>query len=176
MRGLGGEGVGEAMDARLSDLKPRAVEITARYEQPQAAMLPLLHLVQERCGFIPPEGEQWVSDTLGVAIAHVHEVVTFYTMFRTRPIGRCHLQVCTNLPCVLRGAEPILAYLKERLGIDVGQTTPDGAFTLSSVECLCACEIAPMCQVNDRYVGPLDRAAVDRLLEEGAAAPTAGPR
>lgn len=154
------------MPSELQTLEQPASQIIARYDQKKAAMLPLLHLVQERFGYIPPEGEQWVSDKLEVAISHVREVVSFYTMFRTQPIGKCHIQLCTNLPCVLRGAEQALAYLKERLGVDVGQTTPDGKFTLSSVECLCACEIAPMCQVNDRYVGPLDRAAIDRLLEE----------
>ena len=149
-----------------ASLEPAAAEILARYDQKKAAMLPLLHLVQEKIGYIPPEGEQWVGEKTGVAVVHVHEVVTFYTMYRTKPIGRCHIQVCTNLPCVLRGAESIVSYLKERLGIDVGQTTPDGKFTLSSVECLCACEVAPMAQVNDRYVGSLDRAAVDTLLTE----------
>ena len=150
----------------LTPLKSRAAEIVARYDQKQAAMLPLLHLVQEHFGYIPPEGEQWVGEQVGVAIAHVREVVSFYTMLRTKAIGKCHLQVCTNLPCILRGAEQALAYFKERLGIDVGQTTEDGRFTLSSVECLCACEIAPMAQVNDRYVGPLDRQTIDRILEE----------
>ncbi len=154
------------MPSELQTLEQPASQIIARYDQKKAAMLPLLHLLQERFGYIPPEGEQWVSDKLEVAISHVREVVSFYTMFRTQPIGKCHIQVCTNLPCVLRGAEQALAYLKERLGVDVGQTTPDDKFTLSSVECLCACEIAPMCQVNDRYVGPLDRAVIDRLLEE----------
>lgn len=148
-------------------LEPAAAEILARYDQKKAAMLPLLHLVQETVGYIPSEAERWVGEQTGVAVSHVHEVVTFYTMYRTAPIGRCHLQVCTNLPCVLRGAESVVAYLKERLGIDLGQTTPDGKFTLSSVECLCACEVAPMAQVNDRYVGPLDRQAIDALLEEG---------
>ncbi|MBI4313311.1 MAG: NAD(P)H-dependent oxidoreductase subunit E [Candidatus Omnitrophica bacterium] len=143
-----------------------AAEIMARYDQKKAATLPLLHLVQEKIGYIPPEGEQWVSEKVGVAIVHIREVVSFYTMFRTKAIGKHHIQVCTNLPCVLRGAEQVMAYLKERLGIDAGQTTPDGKFTLSSVECLCACEIAPMCQVNDRYIGPLDRAAVDKLLQD----------
>lgn len=152
--------------ADFAALEQPAKEILARYDQKPAAMLPLLHLVQEQFGLISPEAESWVGEQTGVAVSHVHEVVTFYSMFRTQGIGRCHLQVCTNLPCVLRGAESVLAYLKERLGIDVGQTTPDGQFTLSSVECLCACEIAPMAQVNDRYVGPLDRAAVDRLLAE----------
>jgi len=148
------------------ELEPAAAEIIARYDRTSAAMMPLLSLVQEQVGYIPPQGEQWVSDRLGIPVAHVREVVSFYTMYRTKPIGRHHIQVCTNLPCVLRGAERVVADFKERLGIDVGQTTPDGRFTLSSVECLCACEIAPMCQVNDRYAGPLDRAAVDRLLEE----------
>lgn len=152
------------MPSALQGLEQPAAEIIARYDHKQAAMLPLLHLVQERFGLIPPEAEQWVSDKVGVAISHVHEVVTFYTMYRTKAIGKHHIQVCTNLPCLLRGAEQVMATFKERLGIDEGQTTPDGEFTLSSVECLCACEIAPMCQVNDRYVGPLDRAAVDKLL------------
>ncbi|OGX38416.1 MAG: hypothetical protein A3C53_04680 [Omnitrophica WOR_2 bacterium RIFCSPHIGHO2_02_FULL_68_15] len=155
------------MSADVRALEPQAKEILARYDQKKAAMLPLLHLVQERFGLISPEAERWVGEQTGVAVSHVHEVVTFYTMYRTKAIGRCHIQVCTNLPCVLRGAESALAYLKERLGIDVGETTPDGQFTLSSVECLCACEIAPMAQVNDRYVGPLDRSAIDRVLEEG---------
>ena len=146
-------------------LEKTAAEIIARYDQKQAAMLPLLHLIQEQVGRIPPEGEYWVSEKLGVALAHVREVVTFYTMFRTKPVGRCHLQVCTNLPCVLRGAEQVVAYLKERLGIDVGETTPDGKFTLSTVECLCACEIAPVAQVNDDYVA-LDRETIDRILDE----------
>lgn len=149
-----------------SSLEQPAAQILAKYDQKKAAMLPLLHLVQQTAGYIPPEGEQWVGEKTGVAVSHVHEVVTFYTMYRTKPIGRCHVQVCTNLPCVLRGAESIVAYLKERLGINVGETTPDGKFTLSSVECLCACEVAPMAQINDTYVGSLDRAAVDKILAE----------
>ncbi len=147
-------------------LDPKAKEIIGRYDQKKAAMLPLLHLVQEETGHISEEGEKWVSKKLGIAIAHVREVVSFYTLLRTKKVGKCHIQVCTNLPCLLRGSEEVMAYLKERLGIKEGETTPDGNFTLSSVECLCNCEAAPMCQVNDRYVGPLDRAAIDRLIKE----------
>ena len=160
------------MSSRIEALDGEAEEIIARYDQRKAAMLPLLHLVQERFGFIPPEGEEWVSRKLGVALSRVHEVVTFYTMLRTKPIGQRHIQVCTNLPCILRGADQVLAYFKERLGIDVGQTTPDGKFTLSSVECLCACEVAPVAQVNDDHVGPLDRRVVDGILD-GKSSPVA---
>ena len=127
-------------------------------------MLPVLRLIQEQQGFISSEAEEWVAQLLGVAPAHVHEVVTFYTLFHRKPIGRYHLQVCSNLSCMLRGSEQCLAVLSERLGIQPGQTTPDGRFTLSTVECLCACEIAPMLQLNDHYIGPLTPQLLDELV------------
>lgn len=148
----------------LSELDSKAAEIIARYEEKQAAMLPLLWLVQENFGYIPPEGEAWVSEKLGVAISHVREVVSFYTLFHTQPIGKHHIQVCTSLPCLLKGAQGVVAQLKERLGIGVGETTPDGLATLSTVECLCACEVAPMAQINERYVGPLDSARLEEVF------------
>ena len=127
-------------------------------------MLPILRLVQERFGAVSLEAEEWVAGLLEVSAAHVHEVVTFYTLFHREPIGRFHLQVCSNVSCWLRGSEQCLKQLSERLGIHPGQTTPDGKFTLSTVECLCACEMAPMLQLNDAYVGPLTPALLDRLV------------
>lgn len=154
----------------FKSLDSQAKVIIGRYEEPRAAMLPLLWLVQERAGFIPPEGEAWVSQKLGVAISHVREVVSFYTMFRTKPAGKHHLQLCMSLPCLLKGSGGVLAQLTERLGIGAGETTLDGKVTLSTVECLCACESAPMAQVNERYVGPLDAKSLPEvfrhLLEE----------
>ncbi len=151
-------------------LDTRAQEVIARYEYPQAAMLPLLWLVQETFGHIPPEGEIWVSERIGVAVVHVREVVSFYTLFHTRPVGKQHIQLCMSLPCLLKGSAGVLAQMKERFGIGVGETTPDGQVTLSTVECLCAYEIAPMAQVNDRYVGPLTPPVLDRLVSDTAAA------
>jgi NADH-quinone oxidoreductase subunit E len=109
--------------------------------------------------------ETYVARLFDLTPAHVHEVVTFYTLFFRKPVGRHVVSVCHNLSCSLRGAEDAIAYLQERLGIEPGETTPDGRVTLLRVECLCACELAPMMQVDDAYVGPLDRAVIDRVLE-----------
>ena len=150
----------------LESLRKDTEAIIARYEQKRAAMLPVLRLVQERCGAITPEAQEWVGNLLGVAPSHVHEVVTFYSLFHQQPVGQFHIQLCHNVACALRGSEGCLAQFTERLGIQPGQTTPDGAFTLSTVECLCACEIAPMLQLNDTYIGPLTKASIDRMLAE----------
>jgi NADH-quinone oxidoreductase E subunit len=139
--------------------------LQALYPDPQAALLPVLRMAQETFGHIAPEAELYVAELFGLSPAHVHEVVTFYTLFFRRPVGRHVLSVCHNLSCSLRGAEDVVAYLEERLGVEAGETTPDGRVTLLRVECLCACEAAPMMQVDEEYVGPLDRAAVDRVLE-----------
>ncbi len=147
-------------------LEHKAAEIIARYEEKRAAMLPLLWLVQENIGYIPPEGEAWVGEKLGVAIVHVREVVSFYTLYRTKPIGKQHVQVCTSLPCLLKGAGQVLTQMKERFGIGPGQTTPDGKVALSTVECLCACEAAPVAQINDQYVGPLIPATLESVFQQ----------
>jgi NADH-quinone oxidoreductase subunit F len=140
----------------LTQLDARASEIIRRYDQQKAAMLPLLWLVQQNFGFVSSEAEFWVARQLGVAVSHVREVVSFYTMFRTKPAGRRELRVCTSLPCRLLGAEGVVTHLKDRLGIDLGETTADGDLTVTEVECLCACEIAPMGQLDEQFVGPLN--------------------
>ncbi len=142
----------------------QADQIIARYEEKRAAMLPLLWLIQEKFDFISSEGEEWVGKKLGVAISHVREVVSFYTLFHTEPVGKHQIHVCTSLPCLLKGAKGVLAQLEERLGIGVGETTPDGKVTLSTVECLCACEVAPVAQINERYVGPLTHERLEAVL------------
>ncbi len=148
----------------LKSLDQKATEILAKYEEKRAATLPLLWLVQETFGRITPEGEQWVADLTGQHVVHVREVVSFYTLFHTGPVGKQHIQVCVSTPCMLRGAKGVLAQLQERFGIGAGQTTPDGKVTLSTVECLCACEAAPCAQVNDHYVGPLSGVTLQNLL------------
>jgi NADH-quinone oxidoreductase subunit E len=148
-------------EAQVAEIR----RLQALYPDRQAALLPALRLAQEAFGYVSPEAEVAVAALFEISPAHVHEVVTFYTLFFQRPVGRHVISVCHNLTCTLRGAEDVVAYLEERLGIAAGETTPDGRVTLSRVECLCACEAAPMMQVDEAYVGPLDRAAVDRALE-----------
>jgi len=151
----------------LSDLEPKAKEILQRYDQPRAATLPLLWLVQESFGHVSPEAERWVGGLVGTTVSHVREVVSFYSMYRTAPAGRRELRVCTSLPCLLRGANEVLHRIEERLSIRPGETTPDGELTLTEVECLCACEIAPMAQLDEQFVGPLDaldKGTLDSLL------------
>jgi NADH-quinone oxidoreductase subunit E len=135
------------------------------YPERRGALLPVLHLAQDTFGHISLEVEEYVAGLFDLTPAHVHEVVTFYTMFFREPKGRHVVSVCHNLSCHLMGAKTIIDHLKQRLGIETGETTPDGRVTLQSVECLCACEQAPMMQVDDRYEGLLTSEKVDRILE-----------
>ncbi len=155
----------------LTDLEPRAEEILQLYEQPRAAMLPLLWLVQADQGYISQEAEAWVGRILGVSRSHVYEAVSFYNMFHTKPVGRRELRVCTSLPCLLRGADALLDRIKESLKIGPGETTPDGEVTLTEVECLCACEMSPMAQLDERFVGPLEGGSVDLIIQDALTEP-----
>ena len=135
------------------------------YPDKRGALLPVLHMAQDTFGYVSLEAETYVASLFDLSPAHVHEVVTFYTMFFQRPKGRHVVAVCHNLSCHLAGAPRILEHLKQRLGIDVGETTDDGRITLQAVECLCACEAAPMMQVDDHYQLNLTPDRVDRILE-----------
>ena len=136
------------------------------YPDRRGALLPVLHMAQETFGHISLEVEAYVGELFGLSAAHVHEVVTFYTLFFQRPKGRHIVAVCHNLSCHLAGAPDLLAHVAARLGIAPGETTEDGRITLQAVECLCACEAAPMAQVDDRYELHLTREKMDRILEE----------
>jgi NADH-quinone oxidoreductase subunit E len=139
--------------------------LQALYPHRRGALLPVLHLAQETFGHISLEVEEYVAGLFDLPPAHVHEVVTFYTLFFRQPRGRHVLSVCHNLSCHLLGAKTVIDHLVQRLGIEVGETTADGRVTLLTVECLCACETAPMMQVDDRYEGHLTPEKVDRILE-----------
>lgn len=146
-------------------LKKRIEGVLAHYPNKQAGLLPVLRLVQSEKGFISAEDERIVAVLLGLRPIKVREVVTFYTLFARKPLGQFHIQVCSNLSCSLAGGEKILEHLKARLGIRVGQTTPDGKYTLTEVECLGACEQAPCMMVNFDYYGNLDPEKIDRILD-----------
>lgn len=136
-----------------------------RYPDRRSAIMPALLIAQEAHGHLPGPVLEEVADILGVERIWVYELATFYTLFHTEPVGMFHLQLCDNVSCMLCGAEDLLKHLEAMLGITKGDTTPDGLFTLSTVECLGACEMAPVMQVGDDYHGKLDAARVDALLE-----------
>jgi NADH-quinone oxidoreductase subunit E len=138
----------------------------ARYPDSQAAMLPVLWAVQREKGWISPEAMVWVGDRLGCSASAVQAVVRFYTMFDEAPVGRWKLQVCRTLSCELMGARAIVDRIRDRLGIEPGQTTPDGEFTLQEVECLASCGTAPMMQCNFKFYENLTPERIDALLDE----------
>ncbi|MFN3420272.1 MAG: NADH-quinone oxidoreductase subunit NuoE [Armatimonadota bacterium] len=130
------------------ELQKEAENIIAQYPQRKAAIMPLLWLVQEKFGYIPHDAIVEIAELTGTTPVHVEAVVKFYEMFHEHPVGKCQLMLCTNVSCLLRGADKTLQKLKEVLGIDVGGTTSDGLFTLEEVECLAACDKAPVLLVN----------------------------
>jgi NADH-quinone oxidoreductase subunit E len=142
----------------------RFEETVNRYPKKEAAILPVLYLAQQEFGYLGSEAIEYVARLMGQSPARVHGVVSFYTMLKTKPIGRHHIQVCRTLPCALRGAEQLTGFIKKMLGIEVGQTTADGRFTLSEVECLASCGTAPMMQVNDDYYENLTDDKVTEIL------------
>ena len=135
------------------------------YPDKRGALLPVLRLAQESFGHVSLEVEEYVAELFDLSPAHVHEVVTFYTLFFQKPKGRHVVSVCPNLSCHLMNAKGIIGHIEERLGIGPGETTPDGRVTFLTVECLCACEQAPMMQVDERYEGNLTPEKVDRILD-----------
>jgi NADH-quinone oxidoreductase E subunit len=144
-----------------------------------SAMMPLLDLAQrQHAGWLPRAAMDHIAELLNMAPIRVYEVATFYTMYNLAPVGENHLQVCTNLPCWLRGSDKIMGLCKKKLGIEVGETTADGKFTLSEVECLCACVNAPMMQINDDFYEDLDEASTTAILDslKSGVTPTPGPQ
>ena len=127
-------------------------------------VLPCLRRIQEDRGYVADEDIAGLVDYLGVPRIQIEEVLSFYGQFRRKPIGRCHLQACRNIACSLAGSERIIDHLQQRLGIAPGQTTPDGCFTLSTVECLAACGTAPVLMVDDAYHESMTPEKIDALL------------
>jgi NADH-quinone oxidoreductase E subunit len=161
----------EANRARLEEIARRYPE-----DRRKSALLPALYLVQEQQGYITAAAMRHVAEVIGVTPAEVEDVVTYYTMFRTAPAGKYVLHVCRTLSCALRGAERVTEELARTLGIKVGETDPTGTFTLLEMECLGACDKAPVVMVNDHWhecVAPGDAAAlVEDLREKGETALT----
>lgn len=139
--------------------------IVKKYPQKIHALLPILHLVQKELGFISKESMQEVAKLCEVHVSHIQGVVTFYTMFAQEQRGKCLLSVCTNISCMLRGAQDILKHLEQKLGIHAGQSTADGQFFLEETECLGACGSAPVMIVGEDYQEQLTPAKINQILD-----------
>lgn len=147
-------------------MKKKMDAIAALYEHKRAALLPILHLIQEAHGFVSDQAEIEVAKYFGIPEADVKEIMTFYTLFRKKSGGKIEFHVCRGSSCQLAGAKNAVEYLKEKLGIGAGEETPDGAFAVREVECLGACEKAPVAAINGKYVGPLTKEVIDQIIRE----------
>jgi NADH-quinone oxidoreductase subunit E len=146
-----------------------ANEIIARYPEgkQKSALIPLLHLAQdENGGWLDVPVMDYVAALLNLLPVEVYEVATFYSMFNLKPVGKYVFEVCRTGPCMLNGSDDIIQYIKDKLGIQEGETTPDGLFTLKPTECLGACGYAPMMQLGKHYKEHLSKEKVDQIIEE----------
>jgi NADH-quinone oxidoreductase subunit E len=146
----------------------KAQEIIARYPdgKQKSALLPLLHLAQEQYGWVSPEVMDYVASLLSILPIEVYEVASFYTMFHLDPVGTHVIEYCRTGPCCLMGGEDVYGYLKSKLGINTGETTPDGKFTLKEVECLAACGWGPVFQIREKYYMNLTNEKIDEIIDE----------
>ncbi len=144
--------------------KEKFAEILKRYPVKRAALLPALWLAQHQAGWISLDAMRYIAGLLDLHPSKVYEVVTFYTMYQQKPVGKYHIQVCRTLSCVLRGSEEITHHLKKKLNIELGETTTDQKFTLIEVECLGSCGTAPMFQMNNDFYENLTVEKVDQIL------------
>jgi NADH-quinone oxidoreductase E subunit len=143
----------------------RIEDLRKLYPHSQALVLPALWIAQEQYGYISQEAMKEVAGLLNLPMGHILGVVTFYTMYNTKPVGRNHIEVCTNVSCMIRGSQKIVRHLEGKLGIKMGETSNDGEWTLSEVECMGACGGAPMCAVGEEYYENLTLEAADRMIE-----------
>ncbi|HMF58433.1 MAG TPA: NADH-quinone oxidoreductase subunit NuoE [Pyrinomonadaceae bacterium] len=137
----------------------------AKYPVKRSAILPLMFIVQRERGYLDPPGVAYLADRLGVRITDIWEVATFYSMINTKPVGKYHLQICRTLSCKIMGAGTITEHCAKKLGIKPGETTEDGMFSLSEVECLGSCGTAPMMQIGFDYHENLSTEKVDEILD-----------
>ncbi len=145
--------------------KVRMRELAARYPVARSAVMPALHIAQQEEGYITPAGLQAVAEAINTTVDDVESIATFYTMYYQQPQGRKVIKVCNSISCYLRNCDALVEHLEQRLGIKRGETTPDGNYTLMTVECLASCSTAPVLQVNDEFVENVTLERADALLE-----------
>lgn len=141
-------------------------EIISRYPVKRSALIPLLYLAQEEEGYVTEKAMKEIASILALTPSQVYETVTFYTILNLKPVGTFHIQVCKSLMCALVGSDTLVTWLQTKLGINPGETSPDGLFTLSTVECLASCGTAPMMQINEDYYERLTEEKVDSILAD----------
>ncbi len=144
----------------------KIAQLIERYPTRRAVMLPALHIVTQEFPVLTDDVLQVVADLLQLPLVDVKGIATFYTMFPTEPRGKYFIQLCVNLPCSLHRARPLLRYLEGKLGISAGQMTPDGRFSLQGLECLAACDKAPMMYINEEQYDYLTEEKLDQILQE----------
>jgi len=149
-----------------SETAERARELVALYPHARSALIPLCHLAQEQDGWLRPEAMEEIAQLLGITPAEVRGTASFYDMLHTEPVGRYLVSICTNIACLLDGAQELLEHAERALGIRAGGTTADGAITLEEAECLADCDRTPCVTVNHRYVGGLRPDDFDRLVDD----------
>ena len=155
------------MTAVFSEQSEAKIQETLKhYPTRQAALLPVFWIAQREFGWISSEVMELIAKRLDLSPAHVYGVATFYTMLHKKPVGKYHLQVCRTLPCALLGCDSLIGRLKQKLGIGDGETTPNGRFTLTTVECLASCGTGPAMMVNEKYYEELTVERVDEILGE----------
>jgi NADH-quinone oxidoreductase subunit E len=163
-----------------ADLTTRAAEIIGRYPKPRSALLPLLHLVQAKEGFVSTDGIAFCAEQLGLSEADVTAVVSFYTMYKRRPVGEYHVGVCTNTLCAIMGGDVIHDELRRHLGVENDEPTPDGKVSLERVECNAGCDYAPIVMVNWEFFDNLTpesaKDLVDGLRARADIAPSRGAK
>jgi len=157
------------MSRLAPEFEKRANDLMALYPQRRSALLPMLHVLQEQDGHLSEDGMEHIAELVGLMPAEVLSVASFYDMFKLEPVGRYVLGICTNIACMLEGAEDLLHHAEQALGVKHGATTPDGMFTLEEVECVAHCNFAPCLQANYRYFGPLTNEDFDSLTDDLAA-------
>jgi NADH-quinone oxidoreductase subunit E len=154
------------MASRERSLYDEIQEIAERYPVRRSAIMPALHLAQERYGWLPPEALREVAEALELTPAYCQAVASFYDMYHLEPVGRHTIDVCTNVSCALLGAQQVVAAFEAELGISAGETTSDGAFTLRTVECYGGCGWGPVVAVDYRYREPVRPEAVRAIVRE----------
>jgi NADH-quinone oxidoreductase E subunit len=142
--------------------------IRHQFPTEQALLLPILHEIQNEYGWVSMENMKAAGEFLNLPVSKVREVASFYTMYRLDPIGKVDVQICTNISCWLNGADKVLACAEKKLGIHHGQTTKDGKFTLTQVECLAACGTAPAVQLNQDYFEQVDENMMESLIDQAS--------
>ncbi len=163
----------------LDKYKDEIADILARYPVKRSALIPLLYVAQRDQGYVSEEAMTEIARLLQLTPPQVYETITFYTMFNLKPVGKFHIQVCKSLMCALVGSDTVIGWITSKLGIGPGETTADGLFSLSVVECLASCGTAPMMQINDDYYERLTEDKVDGILADlkstGASPLKSGP-